>query len=227
MYRFIVHFALFQTLLLGVGSLNALAESPSGATVLDLSGPLSTHEQPLHAYSARSSSTNDWEARYRSGLKVAQKGTSIGKTGAKVMGAGLVLSVVGIYVGFSGGNFNENPLFIGGLALTGGGAAAAYWGAAQAAYGTTVAHRALARKGIVHPFCGSCVLTFVALAPIPITVWAGVPLSYMFSDAKRHSLDNKYWAYRKGTARSRVQPTLRLSPIATRSGPGLGLAGEF
>jgi hypothetical protein len=146
-----------------------------------------------------------------------------------VMVPGLLMSLAGIQVGFAspGAEFGFNSLLVGGVALTGGGAAAVYLGAAQAAYGTAVAHRALASGGAIPPFCGSCVLTFVALTPIPMTVWATVPISYLISSAKRNSLRREYWAYTKRTTRLRVQPTLRISPIATRSGPGLGLAGEF
>jgi hypothetical protein len=177
-----------------------------------------------------SSLTLTTKRRFVSGLNTAKKGTSIGKAGAIVMVPGLLMSLAGIEVGFASGGaggFDLNPLLVGGVALTGGGAAAVYLGAAQAAYGTAVAHRALASGGAIPPFCGSCVLTFVALTPIPMTVWATVPISYLISYAKRNSLRSKYWAYTKRTTRLRVQPTLRISPIATRSGPGLGLAGEF
>jgi hypothetical protein len=216
-------FRFMVTLLVCLAPLNAAAEHNSHIedtppiVVLELSGPLKTQDQALQAFSVHSSNTMDWEARYIKGLTRAKRGTTIGMIGLVGASVGLAVAVSGV-----SGQSMESVLTGGTMVL--GGAGAAWLGGAVAQSGTSVSHRALADARLVPKTCGSCIFSWVLLAP-PIAIFGGLPISYAVSAAERDYLKNTYDNYRNGG--SRYQPTLKFTPIATRSGAGLGLSGTF
>ena len=161
--------------------------------------------------------------KFVAGLNTAKTGTSIRKVGWLIFVPGLVVTGIGVATYFSGG---EGALYLGGGMLAAGGLTI-YTGTAGSAYGTSVAHRALAKAGAIPQLCIHCLVSWAALVPHPYTVWITVPLSISISKSHRKWLVGAYQNYRNGQSRSQYLPTLRISPIATRSGPGLGLAGEF
>ena len=145
---------------------------------------------------------------------------------ALIAAGSIVLLVVGFAVvgtTLSGhGELDYGGIMAGG-AMVIGGSGAMWVGGAVTQSGTSTAHRALADKRLVPRGCASCTISWMMLAP-PIVI-IGLPISYIISATERASLRKAYSNYRYGSGR--YQPSLRLTPIATRTGTGLGIAGTF
>lgn len=151
-----------------------------------------------------------WKQQYYSGRELTKTGYRVGAVGAGVTVGGIV--VAGVLSG-SGG---YEGLIVGGL-VAASGLGVMWGGSAFAAAGTYRSYSALAKADIAGPVCIGCVGAW-ATAIYPLTV----PISYVLSAATQSTL---YEAYKQGGHSGAI--SLRMSPIVTRSGPGLGVNGTF
>jgi hypothetical protein len=92
-------------------------------------------------------------------------------------------------------------------------------GSGVTAAGTYRSHAALAKGGLVTRGCGGCLGAWVT-AIHPFTT----PFSYLFSMTHRASDAKVYRGKAEGPVSS---SSIRVSPVMTRLGPGLGLNGTF
>jgi hypothetical protein len=191
-----------------------LSESPPMGTThmpCDLSDP------KTHTFTqSKSGSRNrkqDWTVRYYNGLSIANTGTTMGYIGATTIVGGLTFWLI------------HDSIYSYGATIAALGALTTWAGAGVAQYGTSKSHGALIEGKVINKVCSGCIVSWAALTPYPITVIGGVPASYLISGAHRNRLALKYAAHRRD--RSKTQTTIKLTPVATRLGLGLGMAGEF
>ena len=151
-----------------------------------------------------------WRAQYHSGRELSKKGFVMGGVGAGLVAGGVLLT--SLDTSYGGG-------FVIGTLATVGGLGTIWAGSGVTAAGTYRTHSALAKGGLVSPVCVGCIGAW-ATAVYPLTV----PVSYLISFSKRLMLVDTYNGARQSNARS---SGVKVSPVLTRFGPGLGLTGAF
>ncbi len=147
-----------------------------------------------------------WRQQYHSGRTLSSTGLRMGRVGTGLLFGGMVLAVV-----FD----SEEFLVVGAVS----GLGTIWAGSGVTAAGTYRSHAALAKGGLVTRGCAGCLGAWVT-AIHPFTS----PFSYLFSMTHRASDAQVYRGKAEGPVSS---SSIRVSPVMTRLGPGLGLNGTF
>jgi hypothetical protein len=145
-----------------------------------------------------------WRHQYHSGRTLSSMGLRMGRVGTALVLGAVPLAVV------------SEELYIIHAVI---GLGTIWAGSGVTAAGTYRSHAALAKGGLVTRGCVGCLGSWVT-AIHPFTS----PFSYLFSMAHRASDAKVYRGKAEGPVSS---SSIRVSPVMTRLGPGLGLNGTF